>query len=71
VKESDHGNHIIYHKASKKYYVEVTNDGKRQYVGSFPTQEEAVAAINDFLRGETAIKASVVYNFLSNAQRRS
>jgi hypothetical protein len=60
VKESAHGKHIYYHKASKKYKVQATKDGKRHYVGRFPTQEEAVVARDAYLKGETVIKPAVV-----------
>jgi hypothetical protein len=53
VKESAHGKYISYDKASKKYKVQVAKDGKRQTVGSFTTQEEAVVARDAFMRGET------------------
>ena len=51
--ESAHGKHIYYNKASNKYVVQAKKDGKRQHVGSFPTQEEAVVARDAYLRGET------------------
>jgi deoxyhypusine synthase len=59
VKESAHGKSIYCHKASKKYQVSVTKDGKLQHVGSFPTQEEAVVARDAYLRGETVINPAV------------
>ena len=52
-REGAHGKYIYYNKKSKKYNVKVTKDGKQHYVGSFPTQEEAVVARDAFLRGET------------------
>jgi acetate kinase len=55
VKKGAHGKHISYNKANNKYRVQVTKDGKQQYVGSFPTQEEAVVARDVYLRGETVI----------------
>ena len=46
-REGAHGKHISYIKASKKYVVQFTKNGKLHYVGSFPTQEEAVVARGD------------------------
>ena len=48
-REGDYGKYITYDKASNTYQVQVTKDGKRQYVGSFPTQEEAVVARDAFM----------------------
>ena len=59
-RESDDDKYITYHKANNKYVVQVTKDGKRHYVASFPTQEEAVVARDAFMRGETVIKPAVV-----------
>jgi hypothetical protein len=59
MKESAHGKHIYYNKRDNKYQVRVTKDEKLHYVGSFPTQEEAVVARDAFLRGETVIKSDV------------
>jgi hypothetical protein len=53
--EGAHGKYISYHKASNKYCVQVRKDGEQQYVGSFPTQEEAVVARDAYKRGETDI----------------
>jgi hypothetical protein len=58
-KEGDHGKHIYYNKAYNKYKLQFTQDGKQHYVGSFPTQEEAVDARDAYLRGETVIKPPV------------
>ena len=52
-REGAHDKYITYHKRDKKYNVQVYKDGKRQYVGYFPTQEEAVVARDAYLRGET------------------
>ena len=54
VKEGPHGRCITYNKARNKYMVYVTKGKKQHYVGSFPTQEEAVVARDTFLRNETA-----------------
>jgi hypothetical protein len=56
---SAHGKYITYNKASRKYRVQVTKDGKPHHVGLFPTQEEAVDAREAYLRGETVIKPAV------------
>ena len=58
-KEGDHSKHIYYNKAYNKYKLQFTQDGKQHYVGSFPTQEEAVVARDAYLRGETVIKPAV------------
>jgi hypothetical protein len=55
--ESAYGKHIYYIKASNRYDVQFRKDGKLHYVGSFPTQEEAVVARGAFMRGETVIKS--------------
>jgi hypothetical protein len=60
VRESPYGKYITYHKASSNYQVRVYyKDKKKQHVGYFPTQEEAVAARDASLRGETVIKPAV------------
>jgi len=58
-REGDHDKYITYHKRAKKYQVNVWKDGKLHYVGTFPTQEEAVVARDAYLRGETVIKPAV------------
>jgi len=54
-KESAYGKYISYNKSSKKYEVTVWKNRKQHYVGSFSTKEEAVAARDANLRGETEI----------------
>ena len=57
--KGDHDKYITYDKANNRYNVSVCEDGKQQYVGSFPTQEEAVVARDAFMKGETVIKPDV------------
>ncbi len=55
-KESTYGKYIYHIKPSNKYEVRARQGGKLHYIGLFPTLDEAAAARDAFMKGETVIK---------------